>query len=360
MAVARKILLVDDDQDFLDTYREFLKDLPGTPVIHTAPNGARALAMLDAEPIDVLLVDLQMPRMDGLQVLSLVRRRYPQVRVVVLTSMQDEHFRTRAYALGVDQYWQKPRTEPEIRLFTQSVEALLNDTTRGGFRGVQSKSLVDIIQLECLSQSSSVLKISNGLLDAKIWIQQGEIVDAEAPNQQGEAAFREIFSWKGGSFEILSSQPDRPRTIFTSYQGLLLDTLQGIDENNAQTCASDGASAPTQEAVAATTAVSLAALSQLDGVEFACLAEPGASGSSWGLADAAIAEKWTTETLSGFRALGEALQVGDLQEICCRGSKHQVVISPTEKGAFCIGFAPRLATDKVRETMKAIRSKWAC
>jgi CheY-like chemotaxis protein len=360
MPTDRKILLVDDDQEFLGTYREFLKRLSGELTIHTAASGARALAMLEAEAYNLLLVDLKMPRMDGLQVLAIVRRRFPQVRIVVLTSLQDEHFRARAYAMGVDQYWQKPRTEQEIHLFTHSVEALLNDTARGGFRGVQSKSLVDIIQLECLSQSSSVLKISNGVLDAKIWIQNGEIIDAEAPSLQGEAAFREIFSWKGGAFEVLSPEVARTRTIFTSYQGLLLDTLQGLDESKAQEGVSQTAGEPTSEDAALAAASSLTALSQFDGVEFACLAEPGESGGSWGLDNAARAEKWVSQTLNSFRSLGEDLQVGDIQQVFCRGSKHQIVLSPTEKGVRCIGFTPGLTAEKVRDTMKAIRSKWAC
>jgi CheY-like chemotaxis protein len=360
MPADRKILMVDDDQDFLDTYRELLLSLPERPMIHTAPNGARAVALLEAEPFNLLLVDLNMPRMDGLQVVSIVRRRFPEVRVVVLTSVQEDHFRTRAYALGIDQYWLKPRSEQEIRLLTQSVESLLNDTARGGFRGVQSKSLVDIIQLECLSQGSSVLKISNGLLDAKIWIHNGEIIDAAAPNLEGEAAFREIFSCKGGAFEILPPDMGRTRTIFTSYQGLLLETLQGLDESKAQEDSSVSVAGQHGEEAALAAVGPLTSLSRFEGVEFACLTEPGEYGGSWGLDDAARTEKWVTQTLKSFRSLGEDLQVGDLQQITCKGRNHQMVISPTENGACCIGFAPRLTADKIRDTMKAIRSKWAC
>lgn len=358
MPTDRKILLVDDDQDFLNTYREYLQSLPGDPIIHTANTGTRAVTMLEAEPYQLLLVDLTMPRMDGLQVISLVRRRFPQVRVVVLTGLQDEQFRARAYAMGVDQYWNKPRTEQEIRLFTQSVEALIHETARGGFRGVQSKSLVDIIQLECLSQSSAVLKISNGSFDAKIWIQNGEVIDAEAPGLQGDAAFREIFSWKGGAFEILPPEPERPRAMFESYQGLLLDTLQGLDESRAQAGAATGTGDLATEEAALAAATSLAGLSRLEGVEFACLAESSDSGSSWGLDNAARMQQWATETHESFRSLGEELKVGDVQQVFCRGRKYQVVVAPTEKGMLCVGFAPKLTAEKVRNTMKGARSKW--
>src|SRR5258706_14753857 len=115
-----------------------------------------------------------MPKMDGLQVLAIARRKYPELRVVILTGVRDEQFRTRAYALGVDQYWIKPETDQEMGLFMESIESLISREAQAGFRGVQSKSLVDIIQLECLSQSSCMLQIINGATAGKIYIQNGE------------------------------------------------------------------------------------------------------------------------------------------------------------------------------------------
>src|SRR5438034_5232352 len=160
------------------------------------------MAMLESEPFRLLISDLKMPKMDGLQVLSIVRRKYPQLRTVVLTSVVDETFRSRVYALGVDLFWQKPTCEQEITMFLECLESLLGRETENGFRGVQSKSLVDIIQLECISQSSAVLRITNGPHTGKIWIHEGEVLDAEAGETSGEPAFQKILSWKGGNFEM--------------------------------------------------------------------------------------------------------------------------------------------------------------
>src|SRR6266704_2492806 len=162
-----KILLLDDDQDFLDLYREMLSQhLSCLPDVRTASSSARALALLESEQFQLLIVDLNMPKMDGLQVLSIARRKYPELRLVILTAIREEQFRTRAYAMGVDQYWIKPESDQEMGLF---IESLLSREAKGGFRGVQSKSLVDIVQLECLSQSSTVLRITNGMAEGKIW-----------------------------------------------------------------------------------------------------------------------------------------------------------------------------------------------
>ena len=75
MAANQKILLLDDDPDLLDMYREILAQLPSRPEIHTASSGSRAMAMLEAEPFQLLICDLKMPKMDGLQVLAIVRRK---------------------------------------------------------------------------------------------------------------------------------------------------------------------------------------------------------------------------------------------------------------------------------------------
>src|SRR5258708_4183600 len=201
METRHKILLLDDDPDLLDMYREILAQLPSHPEIFTAVSGSRAMAMLEAEPFRLLICDLKMPKMDGLQVLSIVRRKWPQLRTVVLTSVMDEHFRSRVYALGVDLFWQKPGSEQEITMFLECLESLLGRETENGFRGVQSKSLVDIIQLECISQSSSVLKITNGPLTGRIWIQGGEVIDAATDELAAEAPFHRILSLKTGHFE---------------------------------------------------------------------------------------------------------------------------------------------------------------
>src|SRR6476661_7004643 len=151
METRHKILLLDDDPELLEIYQEILEKLPSRPEIRTANSGARAIAMLEGESFAMLISDLKMPKMDGLQVLSIVRRKFPTLRTVVLTSAVDEQYRSRAYALGVDLFWRKPSTEQEITMFLECLESLLGRDLDSGFRGVQSKSLMDLIQLECIS-----------------------------------------------------------------------------------------------------------------------------------------------------------------------------------------------------------------
>ncbi|MBI4325598.1 MAG: response regulator [Chloroflexi bacterium] len=358
MPVCHKLLILDDDQDVLDLYREMLSHLPSQPDVHTATSGARAIALLESEPFTLLLSDLKMPKMDGLQVLAIVRRKFPQLRTAVMTSVADEQFRARAYAMGVDLFVEKPSTSKEITFFLDCIESLLGREVAGGFRGVQSKSLVDIIQLECLSQSSSVLKITNSLLEGRIWIQNGEAIDAAVEDLAGEAAFQKILSWKTGNFEILPAEPARKRTIFNSYQGLLLETAQALDE--AQAGESQALPGPEAAAEGKEPASPLAALARFQGVEFVLMVRPAEKEKvdSWGLENPDQVAHFVGQTLAGFRALGERLQVGQLSGLEGMGLQRHLAIASCEEAALCGGFRRSLARNQVQETMKRMVAKW--
>src|SRR5438552_8602917 len=342
MDASHKILLLDDDPDLLDMYREVLSQMPSRPEIFTATTGSRAIAMLESEPFHLLICDLKMPKMDGLQVLSIVRRKYPQLRTVVLTSVVDEQFRSRVYALGVDLFWHKPGTEQEIKLFLECLESLLGRETEGGFRGVQSKSLVDIIQLECISQSSSLLRITNGPLTGKIWIQEGELMDAEADDLRGEPAFQKILSWRTGNFETLPAEPSRPRTIFKSYNGLLLETAQAIDESRGAVTAESGVPTPPS---------ALSQLSQVEGVEFVLAMKPGPQGEqvARGLENPERVAAWAKESLERFSALGDRLRAGAPEQIVGLGPQRHVILARQNDTEFCVGWKHTMTLAQIRE-----------
>jgi len=356
MDTRHKILLLDDDPDVLEMYRELLAQLPSKPEIHTALSGPRGMAMLEAHPFRLLICDLKMPKMDGLQVLSIVRRKYPELRTVVLTVVADEQFRSRVYALGVDLYWQKPASEHETRQFLECIESLLGSESEPGFRGVQSKSLVDLIQLECISQCSSTLSITNGPLTGKIWINDGEVIDAETDETRAEEAFQKILAWKAGSFQALPAEPTRPRTIFKSYNALLLETAQAIDESRGEISdAAGGTPHPPGTA--------LAALTQVDGVEFVLAVRTGDKDQTHfealGLENPERLAGWLRQSLERFRLLGEQLQTGPLEQIECLGPQRHVALAPQGDTQLCVGWWHVLTPEEIRDRMRKVLALWA-
>ena len=337
-------------------YQEILSRMPSRPEVITASSGARAIALLESQQFTLLVTDLNMPKMDGLQVLSIVRRKYPHLRIVVLTSVMDEQFRSRAYAMGVDLFWQKPSTMDEIKLFLDCIESLLGrEDQESGFRGVQSKSLVDLIQLECLSRTSTTLRISNGSLEGRIWIRDGDVIDAACGTLTDTAAFREILCWKTGSFEILGPDDTRPRRIQESYQGLLLESAQAIDEQQAAPQPSPDAGA------AATPASPLVALTRVPGVEFLISVPDDTSreAEAWGAENVPATARWIRDTVEEFRRLGDELQAGQMISLEFQGQQGQLTCTPGAQNHLLAGWNRNLSAEDLRDNFKTLSAKWA-
>lgn len=351
METKHRILLVDDDPDLLEMYQVILKDLPSQPEIDTANSGARAIALLETETYRLLITDLKMPRMDGLQVLSIVRRKHPNLRTVVLTAVVDEQFRSRVYALGVDLFWQKPGTEREVAMFRDCIESLIEREDQPGFRGVQSKSLVDIIQLECLSQSSSVLRITNGPLVGRIWINHGELLDAEAGNLSAEEAFQHILSWKTGNFEVLPAEENHPQAIQTSYNAMLLQSAQAIDEARSER---SGLNVPSGERPTHDP------LSQMQNLEFFIASQAGEKtpAEARGIENPERIAEWTHSTLQRFRSLGDHLQAGQPDTIVGLGLQRHVGLTQQGEYAFCAGWHDIRDVSQIRRFTKKASALW--
>ena len=315
----RKVLILDDDREFLDLYKKIIGRLPCRPDVQVADTGARALVLLDAEPFELFITDLRMPKIDGFQVLLSARRRFPDLKLVVITGAGNEQYRARAYASGIDLYTEKPTTPAEIRIFGECVEALLLKGEKdGGFRGIQSKSLMDLVQIECLSRNSSLLRITRGSLEGRIWILNGNVIDAEAGGMRGEEAFKHVFAWKTGNFELLPGDPDRERTIFNSHESLLLDSAQMLDE----------AIAAEDEAEQKVLGISrdLKPLATVRGVESLLLIDEDGKTSTWGVANPEGFAAWTHRVLRDFQGLGEMLKAGPLKAVEAAGPVRGVAL----------------------------------
>ncbi len=354
METRHKILLVDDDPDLLEVYRETFAVLPSQPEVHIAPSGARAIAMLETAPYRLLVTDLKMPKMDGLQLLSIVRRKFPELRTVVLTSVVDEQFRSRVYALGVDLYWHKPGTEPEMKQFMECLEALLGRESEPGSRGMQSKSLVDLVQLECISQSSSILRVTNGPFAGCIWINEGELIDAETEASRGEEAFQKILRWRTGNFEFLPAEPARARTIFKSYNALLLETAQAFDEASN----TDNSALAMTGQTPRSNATGLNGLAQTDGVEFVLRITANTKVDSRGLENPDRLAAWARHSLERFRDLGENLQAGTLEQVIGLGGQRNVALGQKGQVALCVGWHQALGAGELRDRMRKILTLW--
>jgi CheY-like chemotaxis protein len=351
METKYKILCLDDDADWLETCRDFLAQLPSQPEIRIAATGVRALSMLDAQQFRVFICDLNMPRMDGLQVLSIVRRRFPNLRTVVLTGLADDQFRSRAYALGVDLFWLKSDMQQNSQMFLDCIESLLGRENTDGFRDIQAKNLLDVIQMECLAENSSVLRITSGQIVAKIWFQHGELIDATAEGADGEAAFRRILKWKSGTFESLPAEPEHVRTITKSVDSLLLESEQGAEK---------AANPGSAEELAQQKFVGQLAEIAVEGAEFvvSVSAKKEIAAKGWGTKNAEQLAAWTRHVEKSAQRLGEILSAGPLNYVAGNNLERHLLLLPENGKTFVVGWPPETAGEKLFEQSKKLTLSW--
>jgi len=114
MSEERHILVVDDEEEVRDTLYHVLKSLDYRP--HVAASGQDALAILKREKIDVVLSDLYMPEMDGIELLKKVRQEDSKVVFLMITAHPTIETAVEAIKKGAYDYLTKPFHIEEVRL----------------------------------------------------------------------------------------------------------------------------------------------------------------------------------------------------------------------------------------------------
>ncbi len=126
VTVDKRILVVDDEQIVRDSCERTLRD--EGYVVRSVASGQEALLACRDEPFDVMLTDLRMPDMDGIEVIRAVAKEFPEVRVVMITGYPGRNSAEQAEALGIFEYLEKP-LNPK-RLSEVTAEALASPPRR--------------------------------------------------------------------------------------------------------------------------------------------------------------------------------------------------------------------------------------
>ena len=118
-----RLLLADDHTILRDGIRALLSAEADLDVVGEAGNGAEVLEILENTPADVVLMDVQMPVLDGFATMPELRRRFPNVRVLVLTMLDNENYVARMLEAGALGYVLKNAAITEITYAIRTVAA---------------------------------------------------------------------------------------------------------------------------------------------------------------------------------------------------------------------------------------------
>ena len=124
----KNLLVVDDSATTRMLISLTLKKSPKYRIVE-ATNGAEAVEKLGTQPVDIVLTDINMPKMGGLELISYIRSSHssPKVPIVVITTEGEEDARDRGLALGADAYLSKPisgvKLQETVKKLLEGLEA---------------------------------------------------------------------------------------------------------------------------------------------------------------------------------------------------------------------------------------------
>jgi CheY-like chemotaxis protein len=233
-----KLLVVDDEPDLLRTIAHWLASGADDFSVTTAPDGEQALDLIKRQPVDILLTDVRLPGIDGIELVQRVLAGWPATKVIVMTGLPSPDLQARAIKGGALHFIKKPFTASTL------LGVLREAATIGGWSGsVSGLDIFDLTQLLAMTQRSRSVRVRAGGKDGVIVLEDGQLTHATANGHAGADAFYEMVCWNGGTFEDIP-QPDLaafPRNVEVSTAHLILEAARLRDEARA---AWDTAAAP--------------------------------------------------------------------------------------------------------------------
>jgi uncharacterized protein (TIGR02266 family) len=237
-----RVLVVDDVE--ADRERIAIPFEQRGDQVTRAANGIEALAHCLKTPPDVVIADVEMPRMDGWQLLRILRARpsLAQVPITFVSANAGQRERLQAYQLGVDDFIGKPVHTGELmarvdRLVTRLQMARGGPdrrTLRGDLRQLPVTSVLSFLELE---RKTGVLFLI-GTRTARVFMRDGrplrlELDDAPAHITSEELIYN-VLSWETGQFEFASQDVACPDELKRGISELLLEFARQTDEERRQ------------------------------------------------------------------------------------------------------------------------------
>ena len=126
-----KVLIVDDSVFMRTVIRDMLQKDPSIEIVGTASNGLEALEKIQSIKPDLITLDIEMPRMNGLEVLRELKKAAWHPRTLMLSSLTSEgaEMTTEAIRLGADDFMLKPKDAPQLRLIAEELLATIHHLT---------------------------------------------------------------------------------------------------------------------------------------------------------------------------------------------------------------------------------------
>ncbi len=202
------ILLVDDEIVFVQSVKNYILKKENKYLVKTAYNGKEALKILENEKIDLVVLDINMPVMDGIQLLAELYNRNSWLPIIILTSVSFEKKEELYKKFGIVEFLNKPIVFEGLFLRIRKILKIRENKDI-----IYDMSLQDMIQILEVEKITGVLTVNFEKGDGRIFFKKGELVDIEVKGLSKEKALAECLkSDKEGykiSIEYINHSKDR-------------------------------------------------------------------------------------------------------------------------------------------------------
>lgn len=150
-----KLFLVDDHKMIREGLKTFLTDNPDFEIVAEAENGVDCLSQLENVSVDIVLTDLNMPEMDGLELTKALKEKHPDIKVIALTMMGESQHIKQMLAEGAMGYLLKDCSEEQL------VNAIKNVNNGGTYYSPEVTNIIldNIRKIKPVSKSKVVLEM---------------------------------------------------------------------------------------------------------------------------------------------------------------------------------------------------------
>lgn len=230
----KNILVVDDEATILITMVEwFASAHPGDNYnVMVANNGIEAIKILSTFKIDLLITDLNMPKMDGFELLIHMNNNFPTTPIIVMSAFATPDIKNKVKNMGVLVFIPKPFSADDLdeidfeKIFSAASQ---KDGGKGYVNGISLQSFLQLINLE---SKTCTLTVKDKEKTGLIYIDKGELMNAKTGSLEGTEAAQEIILWptNGLSIEIENSCAETEKKTKHTIMSLLMESARMKDE----------------------------------------------------------------------------------------------------------------------------------
>lgn len=226
--MVRNILFVDDDAILCNAVAKSLAQYRESFAVVTACDGFEAVQQLKKIPVSLVILELIMPRMDGMSLVNHLYQHYPDIPALIISAMDELQLQEMAKANGVIGHLKKPFQADKLVAVINS--ALQHEAAGGIMHDISPPVFLQLMEMDAKSCTIRIINKTTqrgGIL----YFQEGVLLDARVGELHGIDAAYEVFSWDSATIFMRNECEPRENTINSELTPIIMKAVGMKDES---------------------------------------------------------------------------------------------------------------------------------